>query len=165
MERIAASQKVLVGYIRTLVMDVDDADDILQETNVVLWRRAGEYDPSMKFTTWACGVAKRQVLAWARDRGRDRHLFLDAALLDDLAERATAQADLGEARAAALRLCLAKLTDHQRQLIRQRYHPQGSVQRMAELSGRSTNALSVALNRIRRKLQECITHTMGSAGG
>ncbi len=159
-QRIAASQQMLTAYIRSLVMDFDAADDILQETNVVLWRRAGDYDPSTRFTTWACGIAYHQVLAHLRDRRRDALQLIGEDLLQDLAARAQTQAQLMDDRLHALKHCMGKLTDHQRQLIRSRYHPGGSVQQAAAERNRSAAALSVQLSRIRRKLHDCINAVM-----
>jgi len=44
---------------------------VLQETNLVLWRKADEFNEEMSFVTWACAIAKFQVKAQRRDMQRD----------------------------------------------------------------------------------------------
>ena len=72
---IAAAQRPLCAYIRALVGGREDVDDILQEVNLVLWRKANEYDGRGQFLTWACKVAYMQVLATMKQRRRDRHIY------------------------------------------------------------------------------------------
>ena len=59
---VAGAQRPLFAYIRSLVGPWADPEDILQEVNLVLCRKAGEFDHG-PFLTWACRVAYLQVLA------------------------------------------------------------------------------------------------------
>ena len=52
-QQIAACQDQLFAYILTLVPHRDVARDILQETNLVLWRRREEFVPGTSFVAWA----------------------------------------------------------------------------------------------------------------
>ena len=57
LSRVPRAQRSLYAFILTLVRQAADAEDVLQETNVVLWRKAGEYRPDSGFH--ALGVADR----------------------------------------------------------------------------------------------------------
>ena len=46
-------QSRLYAYLCTLLVRSDDARDVLQETNVVLWKKAADYDPTRPFEPWA----------------------------------------------------------------------------------------------------------------
>ena len=70
-----AHEPALRTFVRSLVPLVADANDVMQEVAVVLWQKFGEYESSEDFRRWAFGVARFKVLAWQRDRMRDRHLF------------------------------------------------------------------------------------------
>ena len=37
----------------TLVRDLNDADDLFQQTGLVLWRKYEQFDPSRSFVAWA----------------------------------------------------------------------------------------------------------------
>jgi len=36
-----------------MVRNAADADDVLQETNLVLWRKTADFDPAREFMPWA----------------------------------------------------------------------------------------------------------------
>lgn len=152
---ITGHQLALYGYILSLLPDRSLADDVLQETNLVIWRKSAEYDASRPFMAWACGIARFQVLAARRDAARDRCVF-SPELVDLLATED--EPDLGSADALnhALRDCLDELPGEKRELILTRYHSGRSVQEMAERRSLTPGALSVQLHRIRQMLESCV---------
>lgn len=152
---ITRHQAALHGYILGLLPDRAKADDVLQETNLVLWRKAGEYDQTLPFMPWACRVAFFQVKAALRDAARDRHVF-DSELLDLLASEDDSDADATTALDHALRDCLEQLPEDKRSLILHRYQPDSSVNEMAAKRNLTPSALSVQLHRIRQMLEVCV---------
>lgn len=151
---IARHQPEIHRYVLALLPDRMLADDVVQETNLILWRKASEYDPAQPFLPWALGIAWYQVKAARRDSARDRHVF-DDELVEILASENSQDADnldLSE----ALEHCLSELPDRQRQLILDRYQPGASVQDLAAAHAKSPTALSLSLLRIRKTLELCI---------
>ena len=69
-QALTESQNRLYGYIFSLVGEHHAASDILQECNLVLWRKFGEFRPESDFIPWAFAIARFQVLAHLRDRKR-----------------------------------------------------------------------------------------------
>lgn len=152
---LAGSQNRLHAYIRTLVPRPEEANDVLQETNLVMWRKSSDFVPGTKFGAWACKIAYYQVMAHRRDCGRDRHLF-DDDLVGDLAQAAESRTADMEDRQLALRDCLKQLPQQQSELIEQRYQTGSSVEQMAASHGWSPGAVATRLYRIRRVLLNCI---------
>lgn len=153
--QLTAAQSSLWAYIYSLLPNHGAAQDVLQETNLTLWRKAADFQPGTSFLSWACQVAYFHVLSHRRRARRDRLVFDDevvAYLAERQAERAV---DLGE-RLAALRDCLKKLPEASRRLLEDRYRPGSSVKNLAETTQRSTSALSQVLYRLREKLLKCI---------
>lgn len=150
---ITQNQSQLRAYIYTLLPDPALVDDVLQETNLVLWRKASEFDPARSFMPWACRIAFFQVKAARRDNSRDRHIF-DSELVDILA--AEGETETPNHLDSALRDCLAELPEQKRQLILSRYHPDSSVKELAANRNETPGAVSVELHRIRRILESCI---------
>ena len=62
-ERLTEIQGRLFAYIYSLLADAEAARDVLQETNRLLWRRAGNYDAARDFLPWAMTHAFNQVRA------------------------------------------------------------------------------------------------------
>jgi RNA polymerase sigma-70 factor (ECF subfamily) len=157
---IASHQAALHRYILSLLPDRSLADDVLQETNLVLWRKAAEYDDSRPFLAWAFTIARYQVMAARRDASRDRHVFNDQ-LVELLADEHPTDNDVTPLE-EALQTCLGRLPDHQRALILARYEPGGSVQDLAKAHAKSPGALSILLLRIRKSLEDCIERQLGT---
>lgn len=155
---IASHQASLHRFVLSLLPDRMQAEDVLQETNLVLWRKAAEYDETKPFLSWAFGVARFQVMASRRDAGRDRHVF-DDSLVELLAdEHPVVHSPVEE----ALETCLGRLSEKQRTLILARYEPGASVQALAQQQAKTPGALSLLLLRIRKLLEECIERQLGS---
>lgn len=154
-ELLTGAQSPVFGYILSLTHDHAKAQDILQETNVTLWRKAEDFESGTNFTAWACRTAYFHVLNHRRKVSREQLVF-EEDVLDYLAERQEVRATGSQERIAILRTCLEKLPEEQRKLIDQRYEPGGSVQDIAEAAGKSVGSISQALYRIRATLQRCV---------
>ena len=78
--------------------------DVVQETNLVLWRKKDEFREDAPFMPWALAIARFQVLAHVRDQGRDKCL-LDSELVAALSEDTERKVDQLE----NMRIALAEL--------------------------------------------------------
>lgn len=148
-------------FIRAMVRDANQVDDILQETNLVLWRKAGEFTPGTNFGAWACRTAYFQVLSHRKRRGQSRLLF-DEQLLHHLADVVEHQTDDLDQRRLALRTCLTRLTDTQRELLDRRYNRAQSIAEIASQVDRPEGSTRQALYRIRLALLNCIRRRLES---
>ncbi|MDF1658018.1 MAG: sigma-70 family RNA polymerase sigma factor [Verrucomicrobiales bacterium] len=154
-ELLTGAQSAVFGYIMSLCHDHARSQDILQETNMTLWRKAEDFEAGTNFTAWACRTAYFHVLNHRRKQSREQLVF-DEDVLDFLAERQEERTLDSHDRVAALRGCLEKLPQDQRELVDRRYEPGASVQAIAESDGKSEGAISQALYRIRAALQQCV---------
>ena len=106
------NEVALRGFVRSLVPTLEDAQEVMQETAAVLWKKFGELESTRYFRPWAFGVARYQALAFRRDRARDRHVFGDE-LIETLAlEAEEAGAEISREE-RALQDCLTKLPGKQ----------------------------------------------------
>ncbi|PQO29023.1 sigma-70 family RNA polymerase sigma factor [Blastopirellula marina] len=161
---LTENQNRIYGYIFSLLGERSQTADVLQETNLVLWRKFADYDSRRPFLPWAFSIARFQVLANLRDRKRDR-ILLDPELVETISSEAESIATQFESIREALHRCLQRLSDSNRELIERRYFEALSLDEMAENSNSSAGAIKVALLRVRRQLAQCIQHRMASEGG
>jgi RNA polymerase sigma-70 factor (ECF subfamily) len=164
-EALRRDQSRLYGYIHSLVRDLNDADDLFQQTAAVLWNKFGQYDPTRSFFSWACGVARLEVCNFLRSRSRQRLYFSDDLnlLLVEAQEQMTAEET--EDRRDALAQCVEKLRQRDRELLDECYSEEGEVNVVAHRHGRSPQSVYNSLRRIRRSLYECISRVMGRSPG
>ena len=148
-------QNRLFGYLFTLLGNPHDARDVLQETNLVLWRKMDEFEPGTDFGAWARKCAYFQALAFLRDRKRDRHVFTEDVLALFAEETSSTVYDESEL-SLALRDCLGQLPERQRQLISRRYRDEIPVRQLAADNGKKESAMKMMLMRIREALHTCI---------
>lgn len=155
-------QNRLFGYLVTLLGNVHDARDVLQETNLVMWRRMDTFTPGTDFGAWARKCAYFQAMAFLRDRKRGPSLLGEELLALIAEEEGQNHADENE-RKLALRDCLGGLSDEHRALIKRRYHDAMPLRKLATDCGKSESAMKMTLLRIREMLHVCIESKLKEA--
>jgi RNA polymerase sigma-70 factor (ECF subfamily) len=153
-------QTRLYGYIHSLARDLNDADDLFQQTALILWKKFDEFDPRRSFFSWACGIARLEVVNFLRGRARHRLYFSDDLnlLLIEAQEKISSREM--EDRRDALAKCVAKLRQRDQELLLECYQEAGGVHEAAGRRGRSSQSIFNSLRRIRRSLYECISRTL-----
>lgn len=156
-------QARLRGLIRCLLFNRQDVEDVWQDTNVLLLRKAADFRPGTDFWAWSSQVARYQVLTHCKKLKRDRLVFSDellATLAEDLGNRGAEIDD----RRTALDACLTKLPAPQRQLLELRYGPKSSIEEIAVSLERSAGSIRQTLFRIREALLACIERRLVTEG-
>jgi RNA polymerase sigma-70 factor (ECF subfamily) len=156
-ERLRCEQGRLYGYIHSLVRDLNDADDLFQQTTLILWKKFAQFDPTASFFAWACGVARLEVANFLRARGRRRLYFSDELNLQLIEAQEEMEQEELEDRRHALARCVEKLRQRDQELLRECYGQEAGVHEAAGKRGRSTQSIHNSLRRIRRALFECIS--------
>jgi RNA polymerase sigma-70 factor, ECF subfamily len=159
---LSRHQDDLYRFVFALVPHEEDARDILQETSVALCRKFGEYDAARPFLAWAYQFARLEVLKH-RERAPRRVQSFAVELLELLAVERERHDAVLHTRLQALEVCLGKLSDQDRRLIRERYQGRTPTADLAGQSGASRRTLFRTLDRIRRLLHDCIDRQV-SAG-
>ena len=155
------NQRRLYLFILAQCPNPVEAEEILQETNIVIWRKFRQFDMGSNFLAWAGKIAHFEVLKSRERQHHDRHRFSDE-FVRHIAEEAMEDTDQLEARRMALLNCLQKLRAADRELIRHRYSTGHSGQDVAEQLDRPVNSIYQSLGRIRRTLMECINRQLST---
>ncbi len=154
-------QRKVFLYVLGLIHNAADAEEIQQETSVILWRKFDEYKPGTSFESWACRVAYFEVLKYREKAARQRRVF-SVELVETLADEAEKLADEFDDRRDALEGCLTRLRDVDRALVLRRYQPGATTRKLAESLGRSVQGTRKSLHRIRMTLLECIQRKLAA---
>ncbi|MBA4067493.1 MAG: hypothetical protein C0501_28045 [Isosphaera sp.] len=157
----AGAEPEVYRYVFALVPDPDDARDVMQETAAALWRKFGEYDPARPFVPWACRFALTEVHNFRRRRPPAALPLTDAAVAALAAD--AGDDDPADARLLALAACLDELPEDDRRRLRERYWDRAPV-RDAAAAGRNVHTAYKALDRIRRRLLDCVTRRLAREG-
>jgi len=163
---LVASQPAIMGFIRTLLPNASEAEDLLQKTCLVAWQKFDQFDqfdPDTKFTTWACQIAFYEVKNHLRTKARDRHVFSDEVLAT-LAREVPDESDRLADERRALQHCVKTLGSDERELLRRCYARGAKVTDLAAALNRTANSLYKQLDRIRRRLLVCINARLEEGG-
>ena len=61
-ELFVTHQSRVYGFIATMLPNRSEAEEVFQQTSLILWKKWHEYDPQRNFLNWACGVARLAAL-------------------------------------------------------------------------------------------------------
>jgi len=161
---LLANQNRVFRFLMTLVPRREDAEDLLQQTSITLWRSRDKYDPSAgDFSSWACAIAHNHVRNFRRKENTRRNI-LSEEVTRALIETRGANASLLDDWHHALNQCLQRLTPHQRAMVEECYGGGTPIKDSAPGSGRSANALYKVLRNIRSSLHDCIRKAAPEGG-
>jgi RNA polymerase sigma-70 factor, ECF subfamily len=154
-QSFARVREELFAYVFSLLPNWSDAEDVFQQTSLVLWRKFGEFEPGSNFLAWACRVALFEVRNFQRVAGRNRLRF-DESLMEQLAQERVVSTEINSRRRELLHDCIDKLSDDQRSLLLRTFEEETSVRELAHELHRAPQTLYNRLNFIRRALFDCV---------
>jgi RNA polymerase sigma-70 factor (ECF subfamily) len=157
-----ADQRRIHRYIVMLLSSQQDADDLLQETAAVLWRKFKEFERGTSFFSWASRTAYLLVLEYRRRKQREV-APLDEDVLELFVQLSSGDDSVLEVRMAALEQCLSKLTPNDRHLIERSYSGQLSGRELALELKRPEKSIYRSLGRVRRTLIECVRRLLAAS--
>ena len=154
-------QHQIYAFILTLVPNWSDADDLMQETAEVMWRKFQNVGQIDNFCAWGKGIARNKVMNFYAKRKRDRVLFSDS-LLDDVVAREEKTSSHAALRLRALQKCLRKLRSNDLHLIQVLYGHDITIKKLAEEIKRPVQGLYKAMARIHHSLLQCVRRTLST---
>ena len=166
---LARHERRVRGFIASLLTCRSDlVEDILQSTFLVAWRKLdtfsyGDETPDEELVRWMCTIARFETLN-ANRKGPTGQYSVDTAAIEAIAESHFDYMDGLEDRFEALKVCLERLPIHHRELLSLRYWQGLSVDEVASRLGRHLNAVYTSLSRVRKTLEQCITHSLRQKG-
>lgn len=162
LQLITRHQAAIYGYLRSIAPGAP-LEDILQEVNLVLWNRAGDFTPDTNFKAFAFRIAHLKALEALRAAKRREWLVFDSDLIESI-DRRQEESPAPDSQ-AALRACLADVSEDERRLLHRRYTERRTLREIARADGRSEGALQQLFFRLRNQLRVCIERRLAMEGG
>jgi RNA polymerase sigma-70 factor, ECF subfamily len=155
---LLAAEPKIRGFIFSLLPNWHDADEVYQDTSLVLWEKFGEYRPGTNFCAWACQIAWNKVRNFRSRQATALRLFSDA-LLEAVAEERLHRSDW-DRRRDALAACCEKLRVGDRDLLERCYQRSTTIKQVAAQLSRPVDTVYKSLKRIRHSLYLCVHQTL-----
>ncbi len=152
------AQPVIGAFINGMVRQRQDVEDLVQIVAETCARKFSDFDvhgDQRSFRSWALTIARFEVLRYYKRHEREAIGFRPE-LLSSIALEFERRPESPDDRLAALRICIERLTDRNRQLIEFRYYRGLNADQIADRLALSAGAVRSALCRSRRALADCI---------
>lgn len=157
-----SSNDRIYAYIVASVHSRVDADEIMQETAVVMWRRLDVFEGG-NFAAWGIGIARNLILRFYRENKKNRAMF-DNTVLDAIEDIAAKKTSEMNDRVDYLRSCVRKLKPSDRKLLKLKYDRNTKIKEISDLVGASVATMYRSFARIHILLQECIRKQLTEVG-
>ena len=142
-------------YIYALVPHRQDAEDLMQEVAVVLYRDFEKYTPNSNFAAWAKKIAMYKIMDFRNTRKSLRTTFSQQTM-DLISQHIDQNKGTIEDRLDALRSCIEELDESDRQLIISRYKKGVTMNELAGWYKVSLATIYRTLERIHLLLMRCV---------
>ncbi|MEK7949641.1 RNA polymerase sigma factor [Luteolibacter soli] len=155
-ELLISHQRSLLLYIKSLVTNHHEAEDLLQRANMILWQKRANFEAGSNFKAWSFTIARLEVLNQLRQQRRDQRVFSDRQNLDLSPVFDPAAEVDDEAMLHVLKDCLERLSSRDQELLFVRYATDRPLKEYAENLSRSPGTLKARLFQIRENLRKSI---------
>jgi len=160
---LLANQRRLYGFILSLVPNLTDADDIFQDTVLVMCRKFEGLRLKSSFLAWGLSIARHKIIKFREKQNRSLILFTDEAF-KIIMDRSDSILSNMDQRVKALENCLTKLVEPDRELIKMRYEEGLAIKDIAIEIGRPVQGMYKVFTRLHNALRLCIRKTMSMWG-
>lgn len=144
----------LRGFIVALLPNLEQVDDIFQETFLTVTAKAEIFDPQRDFLAWACGIARFKVMEAGRRMARQWQPLSDEVIESLCASEPPRQAE--EPLLLHLNECLKELAPQSRKIIELCYQQAHKPAEIARLLDWTPESVHTVLSRTRAFLRQCV---------
>lgn len=159
--RLLMYQDDVYAYIVSLLPRRADAEEVAQQTALVLWRSRQQFDTRRDYLPWAFGIARNEVRRRLRN-GDAKQVCFSPEMIDELASAPEHISPGIAAQRDALEECLGELGATQRQFVERCYQGSSSIKAIAGEMETSPTALYLRLHRLRKVLLDCVSRKMAA---
>lgn len=151
---VAAYSKKIYWHIRRMVTDHDDANDVVQNVFIKVWKGLAEFRSDSKLYTWLYRIATNESISFINEKYRRSSVGLASAQaghIHDLKQDAWFDADDTQ---RLLQQAIDSLPDKQKQVFIMRYYDELKYEDMESILGTSQGALKASFHHAVKKVEE-----------
>ncbi len=159
-EIVKRYQNKLFAYLYRLVGNKEEAEDILQNVFVKVYKNIKRFNAKRKFSSWIYRIAHNEAVNFLKKRGRRHVVSLEDIEMtkDKLSTASLAESPIDAWISKELRIemqrALDKLPEKYKEALTLRYFLDKSYEEMSEILEKPVNTVGTLLNRAKKKLME-----------
>ncbi len=147
-------QKKVYWHVRRIVINHDDADDVVQNTFIKVWENLEKFREDSKLYTWLFRVATNEALLFLNKKKAKFNTPIDEmdySLLDSLQSGSYFNGNAAELK---LQTAILTLPEKQRLVFNMKYYDALKYEEMEEILGTSVGALKASYHHAVKKIEE-----------
>jgi RNA polymerase sigma-70 factor, ECF subfamily len=147
-------QERIYWHIRKMVIDHDDANDIVQEVFIKVWKSIDKFRQDAQLYTWVYRIATNECLTFLAKK--KRRFFLPIGDVEtELSSKIDYNANIsGDEIQLKLQKALLKLPDKQRMVFNMKYFDEMKYDEIAKITETSVGALKASYHHAVKKIEE-----------
>jgi len=148
-----AYKRPLYWHIRRLVVSHEDAEDILQETFINVYRFADSFKGESRIFTWLYRIATNECTKHFR---KNKNWLKNAELITDqiIGDLSGSDSENSEAMLVKFQQAILKLPEKQRMVFNLRYYDELSYEEIGQILNSSVNALKTNYHYASEKIKQ-----------
>ncbi len=152
-------QERLYWHVRRMVVEHEDANDVLQNVFIKVWRNLSEFRGEANLYTWLYRIATNETLTWLEQQKKRSSISLDDAD-NTLSEKLVSQKGFDSNKIEwKLQQAIQQLPDKQRIVFNLRYYDEMPYDEMANVLNTSVGALKASYHHAVKKVEAFITNS------
>jgi RNA polymerase sigma-70 factor (ECF subfamily) len=149
-------QERLYWHIRRLVISHDDANDVLQNVSIKIWKGLANFREDAQLFTWLYRIATNESLSFLAIQKKRKAVDFDD-VSNYLAEKLSAEKDFdGNKLEWKLQLAIQKLPEKQKLVFQLRYYDEMPYEKMSRILDTSEGALKASYHHAAKKIEDYI---------
>ncbi len=149
-------QEKLYWHIRRMVVEHEDANDVLQNTFIKVWNGLGSFREDSQLYTWLYRIATNECLTFIDLNKRKSAINFDD-IAEDFSNKVKADANFDANRLEwKLQVAIQQLPEKQRVVFNLRYYDEMPYEEMSAVLDTSVGALKASYHHAAKKIEEFI---------
>lgn len=149
-------QERLYWHIRRMVIDHDDADDLLQDVFVKVWKNIGKFRQDANLYTWMYRIATNECITFLNKKRKQSFVSM-GDVEEQLAGSLESDPEYsGDKIQLKLQQAILKLPDKQRLVFNMKYFQELKYDEMSEILGTSVGALKASYHHAVKKIEHSL---------
>jgi len=150
-------QEKIYYFVRRMVVDHQDADDVVQNVFIKVWKNLDHFREDSKLFTWIYRIAVNESISFLKSKRLRSFISLDSLEASMLRSINDDNYFGGDHVQKKLQAAIIRLPSKQRIVFNMRYYDELSYDEMSEILGTSVGALKASYHFAAKKITDFVT--------